>query len=234
MVLSVLGWAVAALVGLGALVSRRREMRWRQRDIAQAQLAVAAERRRIARELHDVVSHHIGAVVMRAQAADRMVDARPDQLRETLREIGLDGQRTLTAMRETVKVLRSADAPAAATLAQIPETAARMRALGMPVELRLPAAPLVLEPAVELAAVRIVQESLTNALVHARAGRAMVVLRDAGDGLLVEVHDSGPAGDGESTGSGYGLIGMRERAAACGGTLEVGRSHLGGWRGRAH
>ncbi|GAB6899743.1 sensor histidine kinase [Kineosporia succinea] len=270
---------VTATVLLGAASYRQRraneELRHRQEELErlrqiETDQMVAAERTRIARELHDVVAHHISAVVLRAQAADRVADARPEQLREAVRWIAVDGQQTLAAMRQVVKVLRSADSAASlvpqTTLAEIPEIAGRMEAVGMPVELRLPPLQPILPAAVELAAVRIIQESLTNALVHARAGRAMVVLQLAGDSLLIEVHDDGGPGAGadESSavsrwtrrgvatprgiavagdppetrrsstfGSGHGLVGMRERAASCSGTLEIGHSSLGGWLVRA-
>ncbi|MCD5354165.1 sensor histidine kinase [Kineosporia mesophila] len=276
----ILSAAVIATVLLGRASYRQRraneELRHRQEELErlreiQADQLVAAERTRIARELHDVVAHHISAVVLRAQAADRVADARPEQLREAVRWIALDGQQTLAAMRQVVKVLRSTDSagPLApqTTLAEIPEIAGRMEAVGMPVELRLPPVQPILPAAVELAAVRIIQESLTNALVHARAGRALVVLQMTGDSLLIEVHDDGgpaaakpddasavarwsrrpvttPRGiavaDGpqetrrtSTFGSGHGLVGMRERAASCGGTLETGHSSLGGWLVRA-
>nr|WP_269328596.1 histidine kinase [Kineosporia babensis] len=222
---------------------------------------VTAERTRIARELHDVVAHHISAVVLRAQAADRVADTQPEQLRDAVRWIALDGQHTLAAMRQVVRVLRSTDSGGSltpqATLAEIPQIAARMEAVGMPVDLRLPPIQPILPAAVELAAVRIVQESLTNALIHARARQALVLVLTSGGQLLIEVHDDGGAQKTRNTqpagiplagigasqpmpvrrtptfGSGHGLVGMRERAASCDGTLEIGRSHLGGWLVRA-
>jgi len=265
------------LLGRASYQQRRanQELRQRQEEVerlrqVETDQLVAGERTRIARELHDVVAHHISAMVLRAQAADRVADAQPEQLRDAVRWIALDGQHTLAAMRQVVKVLRSADSAGAltpqTTLAEIPQIAARMEAVGLLVELRLPPVRPILPAAVELAVVRIIQESLTNALVHARAGNALVQLQGAGDDLLIEVHDDGgPAGEPSSGtsrwarraatqpggvpaiggtgpmpvrrsstfGSGHGLIGMRERATSCGGTLEIGRSHLGGWLVRA-
>lgn len=242
------------------LLDRHRELE-RLRRLETDQV-VSAERTRIARELHDVVAHHISAVVIRAQAADRVADAKPEEIRAAVRWIAANGQETLAAMRYVVRVLRSTETGGSltpqATLAELPEIAARMAAVGLPVELRLPAGPPALPAAVELATVRIVQEALTNVLVHAQASRALVELRFTDDEFRVEVHDDGsagapptvplrllaaakgrparPAGGGSRAGAGpppglggNGLIGMRERAVACGGVLTIGTSPLGGW-----
>jgi len=241
------------------LLTRNHELE-RLRSVETDQV-VSAERTRIARELHDVVAHHISAVVIRAQAADRVADNRPEETREAVRWIAANGQQTLAAMRQVVRVLRSAEtggtlAPQT-TLAELPEIAERMAAVGLPVELRLPAVAPVLPAAVELATVRIIQEALTNVLVHAKATRALVELSLADDELLLAVHDDGSADSpptkplrilavaaaaaatarpsepvlpvSASVLGGNGLIGMRERATSCGGTLSIGVSPLGGW-----
>jgi signal transduction histidine kinase len=239
------------------LVTRNQELE-RLRSVETVQV-VSAERTRIARELHDVVAHHISAVVIRAQAADRVADTRPEEIREAVRWIAANGQETLVAMRQVVKVLRSAESGSAltpqTTLAELPEIAERMSAVGLPVELRLPPVVPALPAGVELAIVRIVQEALTNVLVHARATRSLVELSLSGDELRLEVHDNGSAKSPPTapirilaasvTGAarpaeqklpisatalgGNGLIGMRERAASCGGVLSIGTSPLGGW-----
>ena len=241
------------------LLARNQELE-RLRRVETDQV-VSAERTRIARELHDVVAHHISAVVIRAQAADRVADTRPEETREAVRWIAANGQETLVAMRQVVKVLRSAENGSAlapqTTLAELPEIAERMSAVGLPVELRLPVVVPALPAAVELAIVRIVQEALTNVLVHAKATRALVELSLTGDELRLEVHDDGSAkspptapirilaaaasvaGSTRPTEQklptsatvlgGNGLIGMRERAASCGGVLSIGTSPLGGW-----
>jgi len=214
---------------------------------------VAAERTRIARELHDVVAHHISAMVIKAQAADRVADSRPGEIREAVRWIAANGQETLAAMRHVVRVLRYSEAGGSlepqVTLAELPQIAERMTAVGLAVELRLPDLLPVLPAAVELATVRIVQEALTNALVHAKAGRALVELEiGPSREIRFAVHDDGAAGapptapirvstnrpsaPGPQPGlglGGNGLVGMRERAASCGGTIAFGQSPLGGW-----
>ena len=233
---ALLGQAVFRQRRTVAELSRRNAELQRLRRV-EAERTVAAERSRIARELHDVVAHHISAVVIRAQAADRVAGNRPDEAVDAVRWIAGTGQEALTAMRHVVRVLRSADAGVAdlapgPTLAALPDVAERLTAVGLPVELYLPDDLPALPPQVDLAAVRIAQESLTNALVHARATRAVVqVLLEQGL-LVVDVQDDGSGGPGEPgtpRPGGHGLVGMRERAAACGGELTIGRSPLGGW-----
>ena len=234
------------------LIAHNRELE-RLRGVETDQV-VSAERTRIARELHDVVAHHISAMVIRAQAADRVADDRPAELRQAVRWIAANGQETLSAMRHVVRVLRSTqtggELTPAATLAELPDITDRMAAVGLPVDLRLPSVVPLLPAPVELAAVRIVQEALTNTLVHARASRALVELRLEADGIRIEVHDDGRASapptvpmgvlnvSSTATASlprsssalgGNGLIGMRERAVSCGGFLSIGTSPLGGW-----
>lgn len=202
--------AVAAVVLLGhaALGQRRTAAQLLDRHLELERLrrletdqVVSAERTRIARELHDVVAHHISAVVIRAQAADRVADSKPEETRAAVRWIAANGQETLAAMRHVVRVLRSTETGSSlapqATLAELPEIAARMGAVGLPVELRLPEPTPVLPAAVELATVRIIQEALTNVLVHAGATRAVVDVRFGmsphEDEFRVEVHDDGTA-----------------------------------------
>ncbi len=240
------------------LLARHREIE-RLRQVETDQL-VTAERTRIARELHDVIAHHISAVVIRAQAADRVAGHRPEETRAAVRWIAASGQETLAAMRHVVRVLRSTETGVSltpqATLAELPAMAERLRAVGLDVELRVPAVAPLLPAAAELAAVRIVQEALTNVLVHAQATRALVEVRLAEDQVLLDIHDNGSAGapptqpierisartrgtrapaqasaivSGQPLG-GNGLIGMRERAASCGGWLRIRTSSLGGWQ----
>jgi signal transduction histidine kinase len=202
---------------------------------AEAQRVVAQERTRVARELHDVVAHHLTAVIIRAQAAHRVREARPEVAAESIGWIAETAKEALTAMRGTVRVLR-ADGDAAAfapepTLGDLRSIAARVGEAGLDIELRVPEPMPALDPHVELAAVRIAQEALTNTMRHAGACRAIVTLRCDADGVVVDVDDDGTSGPPPAQRpDGNGLVGMQERAAACGGRLRIGTSPLGGWR----
>ncbi|HXU85402.1 MAG TPA: histidine kinase [Verrucomicrobiae bacterium] len=196
--------------------------------------AVQAERERIARELHDVVTHHVSVVVIQAGAAQRALDKRPEQVRQALAAIEQTGRQALVDMRRMLGILGE---PAAADdggltsglepmpgLDRIGELLERVRAAGLPVEVSITGEPRPLDAGVELSAYRIVQEALTNALKYARGARAKVVLRYAADAFEIEVVDAGgvaPAGI-EASHDGRGLIGMRERVGLFGGRLEAG------------
>jgi signal transduction histidine kinase len=250
-------FATAVVMGLGVVVHEQRRtaaaLAARNAELealrhVEAQQAIADERTRIARELHDVAAHHLTAVIIRAQAADRVAATRPEVATEAVRWIATTAREALAAMRQTVRVLRSDDGSGPATLApgpslaDLPSIAARVDDAGLPVSLRVidPLPPL--DRQTELAAVRIAQEALTNALRHAGAGHAVVSLRAAAGGVLLDVEDDGTTGDptgaadpgtNGAVSRGHGLIGMRERAASCGGRLLVDQGGLGGWRVRA-
>ncbi|MCR6688413.1 sensor histidine kinase [Cellulomonas sp.] len=199
-----------------------------------ARAAVRDERTRIARELHDVVAHHVSAIVVRAQAADRVADRDPQAPREAVRWIAPAGREALDAMRSVVRVLRAADdesAPLAPTagLESLPAVVERVRAAGVVVTAELPAPLPACPPAVGLAVVRVAQEALTNVLVHSAATEAALTLSVAGGTLVLDVRDPGPP-RAEASRGGNGLVHMRERAAAAGGTLAVGPAPDGGWR----
>jgi signal transduction histidine kinase len=234
----VLGWLMHREAAVSAALAERNLELERLRAV-EAERVVAEERTRIARELHDVVAHHLTAVIIRAQAADRVRDTRPEVASESIGWIADTAKEALTAMRTTVRVLRAAGDEAALapepSLGDLRAIAARVGEAGLDIELRLPEPLPDLEPQVELAAVRIAQEALTNAMRHAGARRAVVTLRcDDDGGVVVDVDDDGTNGP-PSTGrhDGNGLLGMQERAAACGGRLRFGTSPLGGWRVRA-
>jgi signal transduction histidine kinase len=225
---------------LATLVARNAELE-RLRAVEAEQVA-ASERTRIARELHDVAAHHLTAMVIRAQAADRVAARDPAAALEALPWITDSSREALTAMRQTVRVLRSGPGGDVAPvetrtpepeLDDLPDIVERVRAAGLAVDLtvgRIDRRPL---PHVQLAAVRIVQESLTNVLAHAHATRAVVQVAEGPSGLTVVVEDDGrgfPPGPGGDGLAGHGLLGMRERAASCGGDLQLGRSPLGGGR----
>ena len=233
----VLGWLMHRQAAIsGALAQRNAELE-RLRAV-EAQRVVAEERTRIARELHDDAAHHLPAVIIRAQAADRVRATRPEEASESIGWIAETAKEALTAMRTTVRVLRTdgagADLAPEPTLGDLRSIAARVGETGLDIELRLPEPLPHLEPQVELATVRIAQEALTNTMRHAAARRAVVTLRCDAKGVVVDIDDDGTSGaPTDARRDGSGLVGMQERAAACGGRLSIGTSPLGGWRVRA-
>ncbi|TDU89061.1 histidine kinase [Kribbella voronezhensis] len=243
------------LLGANALRRRKTMLVLEQRNAAlvrlraiEAERAAAAERTRIARDLHDVVSHHMSAVVIRAQAADRVADRNPEALREAVRWIIASGKEALTAMRETVRVLNTATSSSGAETAPVPDLSdvtrmgERLKAVGVEVTMDLPSRTQ-LASATDLTAVRIIQEALTNVMVHAKATAAQVSWQSGPQGDLLTIDDNGTGGPPPAnaletarrneSGRGNGLIGMRERANAVGGTLALAAGPLGGWRVQA-
>jgi signal transduction histidine kinase len=230
----------------GAVVHARRERASIQARASllerESRLAVDEERARIARELHDIVSHNLSVVVV--QAAGARAQAAADAPGSTLEKIERSGREALVEMRRLLGVLRrdnpDEDATALAPspgIGQLPELAGRVRAAGLEVELRIEGDCSALPPALELTAYRIVQEALTNTLKHAGSGaRAEVaVLREAG-ALAIDVLDDGsgrPPGDRSSPEGGHGLIGIRERVAVFGGEVRAGPRPAGGFHVRA-
>jgi len=238
-------FVVAGTTFLGALVREQRRLRG-----VESQQVVVEERTRIARELHDVVAHHVSAIVIRAQAAERLAPGRPEVAAEALRWIADSGKEALTGMRHAVQVLREADGGRAVrltphdsrgvelapqpTLADLRGIVERLAPVGLDVEIALPDPLPAVDPQVELAVVRIAQEGVTNALRHAEARRAVVRVAETAGDLVVAVDDDGRSGRAPAPGAaGHGLRGMAERAAACGGRLDIVRSDLGGWSVRA-
>jgi signal transduction histidine kinase len=210
-----------------------------QREL-QAQAAVAVERGRIARELHDVVAHNVSMIVVQAGAAARVLLGEQPDVRNALEVIAATGRETVDEMRTLLGVLRSDDGPAALKpqpgLADLDQLVSGVREAGLPVTVRIEGSPRPLPQAMDLSAFRIVQEALTNALKHAGPARAEVTVRYE-DGLVtLEIADTGHGPDGGSItgrGTGHGLVGMRERAAMLGGELEAARADSGGFTVRA-
>ena len=199
-----------------------------------ARAAVAEERARIARELHDVVAHSVSVMVVQAQAAQRL-EGEADLLRQTLNSIETTGRQALVEMRRLLGVLRHTDADLSRApqpgLGDLDDLIGQVREADLPVELCIEGEAMTLPPGVDLSAYRIVQEALTNALKHAGPARARVTIRYGNDDIEVEVIDDGD-GTGKGGGSGQGLIGMRERVAVYGGDFESGR-YNGVYRVRA-
>jgi signal transduction histidine kinase len=237
-------WTLVALslplaVGLTVRRSRSREAHARRRSeegewdrALQVAAAVAGERRRIARELHDIISHALGVMVLQAGAADQALDREPVKARQAVRAIRATGLDAIGETGRLVGLLRDDDgAPAMApqpTLADIDRLVAAACADGVDVQVRIAGEARPLGPAVELNAYRVVQEGLTNALKHAPHSTITITITYRADDLLVEVSNDGGA-TGPGPGSGFGLAGLRERVAIFGGRLEAGRRPAGGW-----
>jgi signal transduction histidine kinase len=229
--------AFAAPWAAGRAIRRRRLREARlERDKRAAEEAVAEERARIARELHDVVAHAISVVVLQARGGRRLLASAPDESREAFTTIERTAEQALGEMRRLLGLLRDGDeqllhAPQP-SLTRVDELADRVRASGLPVELTVEGEPVELPPGVDVSAYRIVQEALTNALKHAGPTRARVLVRYADGAVEVEVADDG-RGNGDGGGSGHGLVGIRERVAVYGGDFEAGGSPGGGYAVRA-
>ncbi|MCW2637501.1 MAG: putative two-component system sensor kinase [Blastococcus sp.] len=201
---------------------------------AEARAAVAEERARIARELHDVVTHHVNLVVLQAMAASGMLDRDPERVREPLRVIEASGREALTEMRRLLGVLRDDDAERPLTpqpgVEDVDALVGRARTAGLSVGLSVSGTPRRLPTGLALTVYRIVQEGLTNAARHAAGSRVGVSLRYEPESVEVAVvDDGGERADGVAPGGGRGLLGMRERVTVFAGTLETGPSPAGGY-----
>jgi signal transduction histidine kinase len=207
-----------------------------ERD-AQAKISAAAERARIARELHDVIAHNVSVMVVQADGASYALRAEPERARQALAAISSTGRQALAEMRRLLGVLRSGDTSADLApqpgLDQVRELLDQARGAGLSVSLTLEGPPRPLSEGAELAAYRVVQESLTNTRKHGGVlAAAAVTLRYEPDGLVVKVTDDG-RGDtapGGGTGHGLGLTGMRERIEMYGGSVQAGPLPAGGYQ----
>ena len=225
---------------LGLLLRRRgEEAAGLERDLAdereRAARALAEERARIARELHDVIAHHVSAMTMQAGAARRILDRDPQRVLEPLEVVEEHGRRAIDEMRRLLGVLRQepggqdTNGAAQPSLRGLGDLAEHVRRSGLDVELHTDGEPVALPAGVDLAAYRIVQEALTNALKHSGGARATVNVAYGADEVEIRVSDDGPGGT-ELRPGGHGLVGMRERAAVYGGALEAGPGPDGGFR----
>jgi signal transduction histidine kinase len=235
--LVIISFFVVAAWTAGWLLRRRAEhvRRVEAESGALAQEAVAEERARIARELHDVVAHSVSIISLQAGAADQYLERDPARAREHLAAVRGSARDALAEMRRLTGVLREEPAgyepqPGLGRLAELVEQA---RAGGLDVTLAEEGERRAVPPGVDLAAFRIVQEALTNARKHAGPVAAQVRVRYADGGVEVEVsNDAGPGGT-DAEGAGHGLVGMRERVRVYGGTLQTGPADGGGYRVRA-
>jgi signal transduction histidine kinase len=229
-------------IALGTRTEQTRELQLRveavERDRARAaERATAEERSRIARELHDVVAHSVSVMVVQASGVRRLLKDDQEREREALVSVEQIGRQALTEMRRMLGVMRTGeDQPAALApqpgLQHLDRLIAQVEEAGLPVTLHIEGERPDLSPGVDLSAYRIVQEGLTNALKHAKGAHADVVIRYV-DGLVqLEIADDG-IGSPNGTPGGHGLVGMRERVAVYGGTLEAGPRDGGGFVLRA-
>jgi signal transduction histidine kinase len=210
---------------------RRAQMAERERDLV-AREAVVEERARIARELHDVIAHHVSMIVVQAGAERRVLGDANSSTREVLETVEQSGRSALTEMRRLLGMLRG-DASEPLTpqpgLGDVPTLVGQLRDAGLTVELSIDGERRELPVGIELSAYRIVQEALTNALKHAGDARATVHVRYAPDSLELEIADDGAGGSTRASGGGHGLVGMRERVALYGGRFDASRDPSGGF-----
>jgi signal transduction histidine kinase len=195
--------------------------------------AAADERLRIAQELHDIVAHSLGVIAVQAGVGMHVVETDAAEARRALENISRTSRSSLAEIRRLLGVLRNADGTPAYTpapgLADLPRLTREVADAGLPVDVSVDGDLDRVPPGVGLAAYRIVQEALTNTLRHARANRARVHLDSTSGALLIEVTDDGHGANGAPVG-GHGLVGMRERVAVYGGSLDAGPARGGGFR----
>ncbi len=229
----VLGDSVRYRRGYYASLEDRAARLERERD-AQAQIAAAAERARIARELHDVIAHNVSVMVVQADGASYALDSSPERARQALGAIASTGRQALAEMRRMLGVLRSDDGETGVVplpgIGQLGELLEQTRASGLAVSFTVQGVPGPLPGGLALAAYRIVQESLTNTRKHGgpRAS-AQVLLRYCEDELTLQITDDGH-GVTHEDGAGHGLTGMRERVSLYNGTLHTGPLPGGGYQ----
>jgi signal transduction histidine kinase len=218
--------------------AEERAARIERQRAEEARAAVAEERARIARELHDVVGHAVSVMTVQASGVRRLLKPEQEREREALEIVEQTGREALAEMRRLVGVLRRPEeAPALApqpSLQYVERLVDQARDAGLPVHVEIEGEPKELPAGVDLTAYRLVQEALTNTVKHAGATRADVVIR-YGDGVVeLLVSDDGRGfSDGKAESGGHGLVGMRERVAVYGGELEAGPVAGGGYRLRA-
>ncbi|WP_275415178.1 sensor histidine kinase [Planotetraspora silvatica] len=226
---------------LGASRNRLAELQQAQADAMRR--AVEEERSRIAAELHDVVTHNVSVMVIQAGAARKVMDMEPEQSKQALLAIESGGRAAMAELRNVMGLLAGPggerlDGPSDGLepqpgLDQLDALVERVRAAGVPVSVEVsPPGPL--PPGIDLAAYRVVQEALTNTIKHAAGAAAFVTIGQDGDWLEIEVTDTGGTRSAwPRAGDGRGLIGLRERLAVYGGTLDAGRTLGGGFRIKA-
>jgi len=217
---------------LGRHIRGQREQAGRERDRS-AQIAVAEERARIARELHDVVAHGVSVIAIQADAAEAALDTRPDLAKAPLHAIRGSAAEALADMRRLLGVLREDQDGNEITpqpgLAQLDALVERVRGAGVDVTVTRTGEPRELPASLDLSAYRIVQEALTNVRKHAGGAPTELELAWEDDLLQLRVRDRGPGANGSTANGGHGLVGMRERVKVHGGELRTGAAPGGGF-----
>jgi signal transduction histidine kinase len=231
---AVAAWMVAiAAVSELARVRREQWDRDRTERLQAARRRADEERLRIARELHDVLAHSISVINVQAGVGLALLDSDPEQARTALTTIKAASKEALGEVRQVLDTLRTpGNAPRAPApgLARLPELVEQAAGAGLTVAVETEGERRALPPGADLAAFRIVQEALTNVVRHSGSRHARVLLDYQSDALKLRIDDDGPATGADAGGSGNGLAGMRERAAALGGTIEAGPREDGGFR----
>ncbi len=224
-------WALGYWTGL----SRRRLAEAQRLRELEARLAVAGERERISRELHDIVAHSVTVMVLQAAGAQRVVHTDPQRAADALGQVEACGRQAMSELRRMLALHGAANEAGAGQpgLADLGELVEGVRRSGVPVEVMVEGEPQQVDPSVELAAYRTVQEALTNAAKHAGAGTATTVRLMWTDDLVVKVTNASPRqvpATSRTLSTGHGLLGLRERVAVVGGRLEAGHSDEGGYQ----
>ncbi len=230
------------MIGVTIKSRRQRVEALEQRALAvereqeeESRRAVADERLRIARELHDVVAHSMGVIAVQAGVGEHVIDTDPAEAKRALQAISDVSRSTLAEIRRMLGVLREGEDGAAnyspaPGLDELDRLTRELDGVGLPVDVSFEGTRVELPRGVDLTAYRIVQEALTNVLKHAGPARASVLVRYEPGEVRVEITDDGRGVNGRSNGGGHGLVGMRERVAVYGGTLETGPRVGGGFR----
>ncbi|MEN3536787.1 sensor histidine kinase [Microbispora sp. ZYX-F-249] len=236
-VIAVLAMAASCMAGLLSRERREHAAALRTQEVAEA---VTAERLRIARELHDMVAHSIGIIAIQAGVGSRVIQTQPAQAQEALRTIEATSRQTLSSLRRTLVALRQADGGETASaqsslapapgLADVGRLAAATADAGVRVDVRRSGRRRPVPADIDLAAYRIVQEALTNVVRHAGTGYCRVSIDYGDEDLSVEVVDDGCGVTGNVPPHGFGIVGMRERAALVNGHLSAGPRPEGGFR----
>lgn len=234
----VIGYYVRTRRAYLAALEDRADRLERERD-QQTELAASAERARIAREMHDIVAHHIAVMIALADGAAYTTHRDPDQATTIMGEVSQTGRTALAEMRRLLGVMRApsqhVDNAPQPTIDDLEKLIDKVRTAGLPVRLRVTGAARPLPSSAQLVIYRLVQESLTNTLKHAKATSAQVTISYLADRVELDVTDDGtaaglPADAHNASSPGHGIDGMRERAAVFGGDVGAGPKPDGGWR----